>query len=580
MKRFIIILALFSYLFPQDGKLAVSILDFTGEDVSDKLLRACYQKLETSLIESNRFTVIAKNQREQILEEMKFQSSGVCDEECAVEIGKLVGAEYLMLGDIIGFADLYQINIKIVNIEKGDIVEKVTKEIQGNLSDLLNGMAESSREITRRIASGEQQVVTQQPGMAISQKKYGDIIIESNPPGATIFVDDDEKGFTPQELTGIEVGTRRLMLVKPGYETLNKGVIVSEDAPISVSEVLIPKMGSLTVLSEPIGATVFLNDVPKGKTPLDIPSLNIGDYLVTVSLENYQDITQRITVEYNENTTPNIDLKPLPGKINIIVSPSSTDVSVNGKKIKTNSSGITSVELTAGTHRINFSLYGYEPVEKVVTIAANESMSLEVNMKKLPAGVSSNTNMGFLTVHAYNDNVKLKIAGVNDVQSLPLEYYELKYGSYTLKAFKKGFESKMLNADIERQRTTKIEINLNPKQRAKAVRYSMMFPGGGQMYTGSKSRIRGLIYAVTFIGTGTLLNQGISTYSDENKLLDQYQANYNAATSAAEIDATWALYEQQSASVNDAQTNLMILSTTLVSAWLTSIIDSYFFSGL
>ena len=162
MKRFIIILALFSYLFPQDGKLAVSILDFTGEDVSDKVLRACYQKLETSLIESNRFTVIAKNQREQILEEMKFQSSGVCDEECVVEIGKLVGAEYLMLGDIIGFADLYQINIKIVNIEKGDIVEKVTKEIQGNLSDLLNGMAESSREITRRIASGEQSALISQ----------------------------------------------------------------------------------------------------------------------------------------------------------------------------------------------------------------------------------------------------------------------------------------------------------------------------------------------------------------------------------------------------------------------------------
>ena len=107
-----------------------------------------------------------------------------------------------------------------------------------------------------------------------------------------------------------------------------------------------------------------------------------------------------------------------------------------------------------------------------------------------------------------------------------------------------------------------------------------MFPGGGQMYTGSKSRIRGLIYAGTFIGTGALLSKGISTYSDENKLLDQYQANYLSATSAAEIDATWVLYEQQSATVNDAQTNLIILSTTLVSAWLTSIIDSYFFSGL
>jgi hypothetical protein len=578
VKRFIIILALFSYLFPQDGKLAVSILDFTGEDVSDKLLRACYQKLETSLIESNRFTVIAKNQREQILEEMKFQSSGVCDEECAVEIGKLVGAEYLMLGDIIGFADLYQVNIKIVNIEKGDIVEKVTKEIQGNLSDLLNGMAESSREITRRIVSGEEQVVTQQPGMAISQKKYGDIIIESNPPGATIFVDDDEKGFTPQELTGIEVGTRRLMLVKPGYETLNKGVIVSEDAPISVSEVLIPKMGSLTVLSEPIGATVFLNDVPKGKTPLDIPSLNIGDYVVIVSLENYQDVTQRITVEYNENTNRNIDLKPLPGKINIIVSPSSTYVSLNGKKIKTNPSGITSVALAAGTHRINFSLYGYEPVEKVVTIKANESTSLEVNMKKLPAGFSSNTNMGFLTVHAYNDNVKLKIAGVNDIQSLPLKYYELKYGSYTLKAFKKGFESKMLNADIERQKTTRIEVNLDKKLSGKALKYSMLFPGGGQFYSDNKAK--GVFFSATTVGLAAMLGNTFTIYQDENSLVDNYQQDYQNAVSQSDIDTNFGIYENQVNSVNDLQNQLIIYGSSLAATYLINVIDAKFFSGL
>ena len=153
MRKFIVLLSLLSSLLAQDGKLAISILDFTGEDVSDKLLRACYQKLETSLIESNRFTVIAKNQREQILEEMKFQNSGMCDEACAVEIGQLVGAEFLMIGAIIGFGDLYQINIKIVNIEKGDVVEKVTKEITGNLPDLLNGMAESSREITRMVAN-------------------------------------------------------------------------------------------------------------------------------------------------------------------------------------------------------------------------------------------------------------------------------------------------------------------------------------------------------------------------------------------------------------------------------------------
>jgi hypothetical protein len=378
--KFITILCLWSSLFPQDGKLAVSILDFTGEDVSDKLLRACYQKLETSLIESNRFTVIAKNQREQILEEMKFQSSGVCDEECAVEIGKMVGAEYLMLGDIIGFADLYQINIKIVNIEKGDIVEKVTKEIQGNLSDLLNGMAESSREITRRIVSGGGQVIPQQPGMAITQKKYGSIIIESTPSGATILIDNVKKGSTPLELKNIEVGTRKLKLIKTDYVTISKGIIINEETPANVSEVFILKTGNLSITSEPTGAMVYINGAVKGKTPVKIPELTIGDYNVTVSSENYHDKTERVIVEYDRMNSKNFILQPKPGTLTIIITPPEAKISVGHKQYKADADGLASIELPAGKHQINFSLNGYKLETKYVTLSANEKASLEVEM--------------------------------------------------------------------------------------------------------------------------------------------------------------------------------------------------------
>ena len=107
-----------------------------------------------------------------------------------------------------------------------------------------------------------------------------------------------------------------------------------------------------------------------------------------------------------------------------------------------------------------------------------------------------------------------------------------------------------------------------------------MFPGGGQFYVGSSSRVRGMAYAIAFLGAGSLLSNGISTYTDEKDLLDQYQLNYTSAITAADIDATWALYEQQSQTVNDAQANLMIISTTMISAWLTSVLDAYFFSGL
>ena len=133
MKRYLTYFLLISSIFSQDGNLVVSILDLQGEDVSQKVLRACFQRLETSLIQSNRFTVIEKGEREEILKEQEFQASGVCDDACAVEIGQLVGAEYLVLGEVLEFPGLYQIDLKIVNVEKGDIAEKVTDEIEGDI---------------------------------------------------------------------------------------------------------------------------------------------------------------------------------------------------------------------------------------------------------------------------------------------------------------------------------------------------------------------------------------------------------------------------------------------------------------
>ena len=582
MNKLLTTIVLLSSIFAQEGKFAVSILDFTGEDVQDKVLRACYQQLETSLIESNRFTVIEKNKREELLEEQKFQSSGVCDEACAVEIGQLVGAEYLMLGEIIGFADLYQVNIKIINIEKGDVAEKVTDQISGGMRELLNGMEEASREIVRRIAAGSApQQITQQTGLpTVVQKTYGTIDITTDPQGANILIDGVEVGVTPKTIPNLETGPHNLILVYPGYERLQKRIMVEDGKTIPISEYLVPKTGSLSILSEPIGATVYLDNFVKGETPLDILELPVKDYMIRLELKDYQMLERRVTVQYAENTTQKYSLDPLPGKLNVFTSPARATIIIGGERYTSSSSGIATIELPVGQYRIEISKDGYEPLEKQVSIKPNDFGTLDINLKKLPSGVSSNPDMGFLTVNTTDGRVRLKIQGIKEVQRMPLEYFELIYGTYNLKAFGIGLETEKRKVEIERQKTTTIEMNLKKKQRAKAVLYSLMFPGGGQMYTGSKSRIRGLIYAGTFIGTGALLSKGISTYSDENKLLDQYQANYNAATSAAEIDATWALYEQQSATVNDAQTNLMILSTTLVSAWLTSIIDSYFFSGL
>ena len=580
MKRIIYVILLFSF---SQAQFAVSILDFKGEDVEDKVLRACYNQLEESLIESNRFTVIDKSQRDEILDEQKFQNSGMCDDECAVEIGQLVGAEYLMLGEIIDLGGLYQVNIKIINIEKGDVAEKVTNQIEGSLGDLLKGMENASQEIVRRIASGATPIQTSSSTGFIEQNSpvlYGSLDVSSNPIGANILIDLVEYGITPNTVPQIKTGMHDLILNYPGYERLQKRIMISEGAPFVVSEYLVPKTGSLSILSEPAGANVYLDNQMMGVTPFDLTGLNVKDYIIRLDLKDFQKIERRVSVQYNENTTQKYVLEPLPGKLSIFTSPSNVMIKVNRKTYSSNSSGIVTIDLPVGSYVLEISKEGYEPKKQNISVKPNDLGTLDINLKKLPAGVSSNPDMGFLTVNTLDSKIKLKIPGVKEPQRLPLKYYELLYGEYNLKAFGSGLESEKRKISIGKQKTTTIEINLKRKQKSKAIKYSMMFPGGGQYYLGDVNRYRGMLYTAAFIGSGILMKNSISTLGDENSLLDTYKSNYLSATSSENIESTWDLYQKQSLVVNDAQTNLIIFSTTLLSSWLSGVIDSYFFSGL
>jgi hypothetical protein len=568
-------------LVPLKAQLVISILDFEGEGLSKNILRASYKKLEAKLFETRRFTITAKDIRDDILKEAEFQYSGQCADDCLVELGKQLGADYLVGGEIIDLIDSYQLNISITDIEEGTLFSTVETMTGHNTTDILNGVEKLALEMTRRIASGsEPQQIMQQTGLPqTAQKTYGSLKISSNPPGAIILIDGDGYGVTPSTISELESGDYNLILDYQNFISTNETIMVERDTTIIIDRRLTPQTGSLSIKSNPSGATVYIDDSPRGETPFEIPQLPVNSYMVRLELERYQSSQRRATVQYNIPTREEFTLAPLPGKLVLTQLVEGVTIYINNEKY-TNNSGVFTKSLPVGRYKIEITKKGYYSFEKEILIQPKGVENIPINLRKTPAEKLSNLDNGFLTVNTFNKGLRLKIPGVKESQELPMQYFELKYGSYSVQAFGEKFESKKVNVDIERQKTKTIAINLQKKQKAKALRYSLMFPGGGQLYTGSKSKVRGYVYAATFLGTGALFGQGIFNYSDDTKLLDQYQANYQAASSAADIDATWALYEQQSATVNDAQTGLMILSTTLVSAWLTSIIDSYFFSGL
>ena len=106
----------------------VAILDFdniSGIGKYDGLGKAMSSML-ISDIEANvspkRLQLVERAQIQKILKEQNFQTSGSINKNTSVKTGKLLGVNYLLVGDVYILNDQLIINARLINTETGDIV--------------------------------------------------------------------------------------------------------------------------------------------------------------------------------------------------------------------------------------------------------------------------------------------------------------------------------------------------------------------------------------------------------------------------------------------------------------------------
>ena len=568
-------------LFSQDDKMRIMVLDFGGSGVEASLLIAAYEDLETKLIETNRFIVIDRSTRESRMSELKYQRSGCVTDECIIEIGRELSANYVVNGSINKIGKSFQINIKLVDMEQGEMTEKVTERVKGGEEELFDGIEKLSLELVRRIVSasgGGASAPVQSMTESTVTLAYGIIEVATTPSNANIVIDGQEVGLSPVRKENIVTGQHRIVIVLPGYETITKIVNVVEGKSSNVDEILAPHTGGLTLISDPIGAKVFLDGQLKGNAPMSITDLPAKDYIVKLTLDHYEETTTRITIEYQQELNRRITLKPLDGLLTVRTSPINVDFVINKKKYNSGNSGLKIVPIQVGKHPLRFLKKGYEDASQTINISPEEEKFLEINLKKTPLNLSSNPDVGFLTITTLNKFAKVAVKGVKEPQDLPLRFFELKYGSYPLKMYRKGWEIKKETVEIKKQQTTRINVILMPKSKRKSLIYSLMFPGAGQIYADNK--IKGFAFSILGSGMVSLLIGKAMVYNEENETIGKFQTDYQNAITASEIETTWQVYQNQVNEVNDLQSQLLIYGGGLAATWFINVVDAYLFNGL
>ncbi len=131
--------------------LTIAILDFQGIGVSAQEAQVLTNRLGTQMVQLGTYHVIERGQMEQILQEQDFQLTGCTTNECAVEIGQLIGAQQMLAGSFGKLGTIYTIDMKIIDVETGRILKSTSYDIEGSINRLLTeGLAEAVRRIANR----------------------------------------------------------------------------------------------------------------------------------------------------------------------------------------------------------------------------------------------------------------------------------------------------------------------------------------------------------------------------------------------------------------------------------------------
>ena len=119
-------------------RLAVfSIIDKTNKKYSDgislNLDKKLYDKLESELVNSEKFVLVDRNKIESIMQEQSIQQTGLISDQSATSLGKLFGVQLAIFGTI---NDIYHesrvsldAGLKIIDIKTREIVVSENKLI-------------------------------------------------------------------------------------------------------------------------------------------------------------------------------------------------------------------------------------------------------------------------------------------------------------------------------------------------------------------------------------------------------------------------------------------------------------------
>ncbi len=210
---------------------------------------------------------------------------------------------------------------------------------------------------------------------------WAEVDLVSDPPGATIFIDEEDTTLrTPATIEAL-AGEREIRVSLDGYKSHRERIFAQAGDSMTLDPVkLIQADATLKVTSQPTGAGITINGRFVGQTPLTLDLRSGSNQRLQVIKSGYATFQRDLRLSRGDSRQLHAKLTQQLGKINITMVPQTAQLRVNGKSIGT---GNRTLSLPISPHDISITLPGYAGFSQSITPRVGLTQEIKVKLLTL-----------------------------------------------------------------------------------------------------------------------------------------------------------------------------------------------------
>ncbi|MBI9104602.1 MAG: hypothetical protein JEY99_19455 [Spirochaetales bacterium] len=352
----------------------VAIIPFTAVEAPESEARVVSSLFETAMVKTDVYNVIEQNQIKEILEAQAFSLSGCTDDSCAVEVGQLLAAELIILGELSRVGSRYIATAKVIDVALGKNVNADSVSagsIEEMTESAVNLLAYKLAGLTYTEGSGER-----------IADAFGEIFVLTTPEGAEIFVNGMRRGTSPLVVSKIPLGQ---VVINARKDNLAAEEVLRLETPELIETILELKisLGRLFIKSTEKDVEVFLDGRSLGPLGTGLfKDLSVGEHMLRLEGDGLLWEGEAVIAE---EQTVTVEAYPRAyGTVRFEI-PAGAVAQVKGRGVEKTLRGSGETDLPSGEYTVSYSGPDYISLEESFSLDRSGARSLVPSLSHTPS---------------------------------------------------------------------------------------------------------------------------------------------------------------------------------------------------